>query len=79
MVPAETEVVLDVQIVNAVAGVTTKLSLKEMDLAWLDSAALLCRRFSQGFNVTKSSTGFLFALFRTLIFLMHSALANTCG
>ena len=42
MVPAETEVVLEVQIVNAAAGVTTKLSLKELDLTWLDSAALLC-------------------------------------
>ena len=79
MVPAETEVVLEVQIVNAATGVTTKLSLKEMDLVWLDSAALLCQRFSQGFNVTKSRTDFLYALFRSLIFLMHSALAKTCG
>ena len=79
MVPAETEVVLDVQIVNAVAGVTTKLSLKELDLTWLDSAALLCQRVSQGFKVTKSWTDFLYALSCTLIFPMHSELANTCG
>ena len=79
MVPAETEVVLEVQIVNAAAGVTTKLCLKKMDLAWLDSAALFCQRVNQGFNVTKSWTDFLYALFRTLILLTHSALANTCG
>ena len=41
MVPAETGVV------DAAAGVTVKLSVKELDLAWLDSAALLCQRFSQ--------------------------------
>ena len=41
MVPAETEVVLEIQIVNATAGV------KEMDLAWLNNAALLCQRVSR--------------------------------
>ena len=33
MVPVETELVLEVQIVNANSGVTTKLSVKETDLA----------------------------------------------
>ncbi len=47
MVPAETEVLLDIKIVNAAAGITVKLSVKKMDLAWLDSAALLCQRLSQ--------------------------------
>lgn len=43
MVPAETEVV------SAAAGVTVNLWVEELDLAWLDSAALLCLRFSQRF------------------------------
>ena len=42
MVLVETEVVLEVQIVNADSGVTTKLSVKETDLALPDSAAFLC-------------------------------------
>ena len=46
--PAETEVV------NAAAGVTVKLSVKELDLAWLDSAALLCQTFSQRFQRDQS-------------------------
>ena len=48
MVPAETEVV------NAAAGVTVKLSVKELDLAWPDSAALLCQRFSKRFQRDQS-------------------------
>ena len=40
--PVETKIVLEVQIVNANSGVTTKLLVKEMDLALLGSAAFLC-------------------------------------
>ena len=56
MVPTETE------IVNAAAGGTVKLSVKDS---------------TKGSNVTKSWTDFLYAFLRSIILLMNIALANT--
>ena len=47
IMPAETELVLEVGSVSAAAGVTMKLWVKELDPTWLDSVALLCQRVSQ--------------------------------
>ena len=64
---------------NAVAGVTIKLSVKELDLAWLDSAALSCQRVGQRLQRDQILDLFPLHPSRTLIFFMNSAFANTCG
>ena len=71
MVPAETEVV------NAAAGVTVKLSLKNWIWPGWTALGFYAKDLAKGSNMTKVWADFLYAILRTIILFISLALVNT--